>query len=142
MLFRSKTIPTNIKGQRFEIGTFGSGNIARKMTQKDRFPVNQLPETINKSFLAVRASDNPKSLRYGNIAILSKDGKGLRVVYVRPNKAGALEVINAHKIPEANMAKYFKDLGFSSISDQIRTGKMSLEDSQFIRLAYGDKLSL
>ena len=126
-------------GVQFEIGTFGERALIRKQGQSDRFPDTELTKALNKAFLAVPASTNPDSLRSGNIVLLSRGTEGLRAVYVRPNTRGALEVINAHAIPQEKIAKYFKDIGIPS---QTRTGIANLEDSQFVQLAYGDNVSL
>lgn len=137
-------IPTRVSKEigDIAIGSFGRNAIARKATQVDRFPVDEIGKTIDNSFLAIPASKNPKSWRSDNIVFISKSDKGLRAVYTRPNERGVLEVINAHSIPDKNVPKYFEDIGQSSISARTRTGMTSLEDSQFIRLAYGDNLSL
>ena len=126
----------------FELGSFGKSALERKVAQQDRFPISEIGKTLDSSFLVIPASRNPQNWRFDNIIFLSREGEGLRAVYTRPNKRGALEIINAHKIPKENVGKYFEDIGFSSIPDRIRTGVSNLEDSQFVQLAYGDKLSL
>lgn len=134
-------IPNKL-GVDIEIGTFGKNALERKVVNTDRFPVTEIPAALDKTFLAVPASADPKNYRSGNIVLLSKEGDGMRAVYARPNKSGALEVINAHSIPSEKLETYFKDIGQDSISNQIRTGNANLEDSGFVRLAYGDSLSV
>lgn len=138
-------VPTQLANEVGEIqmGTYGRNAVARKSALGDRFPADEIPNALDRAFLAVRASNDPVNWRSGNIAIISRADDGFRAVYVRPNDAGALEVINAHVIPESKMPSYLEDIGaVPGTTNQTRTDIGSLEDSSLVQLAYGSDLSV
>ena len=124
---------TKIGKAKVELGSFGRNAGERKVVQIDRFPKEELAETLKKATRLFRASDDPTSYRSDNIAWISKVGKETRVIYTRLNAKGNEEIINWHKISDP---KYLKGLEKYGAPSQIRTGKMNLEGSQFIPLAY------
>lgn len=119
----------------FEIGTFGENQFAKKATQKDRFPISELPITVQNVTHAYRASDNPANYRYNNIAWVADISNGeTRVIYTRQNARGAEEILNAHTLSDPRFEQTLKTFG---APDQSRTGILSLERSTPIPLADG-----
>ena len=119
----------------FQLGSFGTNNIERKVSSNDRFPIGQLADTQKHIIGEYRASNNPNSYRIDNTAWVSKmpDGE-LRVIYTRKNADGFNEIINAHKITNT---KYIDTLKSFGTPDQSRTGIVSLEAKKPNPLADG-----
>lgn len=122
-------------GVKFEIGSMGKNQLTKKGGQADRFDNSELPATIKNIKSAYRASDNPKSYRYDNIAWVSKmpDGEK-RVIYTRQNANGAEEIINAHSIQKT--PTYEKGLASFGSPDGSRTRIEGLEAQQSNPLTY------
>lgn len=116
----------NTNGVDFELGDFGMNALARKAEKADRLDANGVQEAIPYVQRAYRASDNPDSYRYDNIAWVADmpDGEQ-RVIYTRQNKNGSEEVINAHKI--GTVPNYEDSLSAFGTPARIRTGSFGLE---------------
>jgi hypothetical protein len=126
-----------VKVGKFEIGSFGKNTLERKVTQTDRFPINELEETQKHITGAYKASSNPSNYRKDNIAWIAKMPNGeTRVIYTRKNSSGIEEIINAHKITDPKFETTLKSYG---TPDQSRTGIFSLERSESNPLTYGSK---
>lgn len=133
----------NLGNSKFELGSFGKNQAARKTTMPDRFSAEELPQTINNIKGAYRASNNPASYRADNIAWVAKmpDGES-RVVYTRQNARGNEEIVNWHKVNETKNPNYLSTLESFGSPDRIRTGISGLEHPQSSPLTYGADRSL
>lgn len=116
----------NNQGVNFELGDFGINALSRKADKADRLDASGVQEAVPHIQRAYRASDNPDSYRYDNIAWVADmpDGEK-RVIYTRQNKNGAEEVVNAHKI--GTVPNYEDSLSAFGTPARIRTGGFGLE---------------
>lgn len=98
------------KGKEFALGEFGKDSATRKAGKADRFPENELSETIKNIKSSIRASYNPKQYRYDNTVWISEmpDGE-LRAVYTRTTD-GVEQIINWHKISAGKFGRFIKDI--------------------------------
>jgi hypothetical protein len=128
---------------RYEIGSLGRNQGARKTGQVDRFPAEEIGGTLQFVKKSLRASNDPKNYRFGNVAHIAEMPNGeKRVVYTRKNANGAEEVINWHKIDETKNPNYLKQLESFGSPDGNRTHILDLEGQRSNPLAYGAETSI
>lgn len=114
---------------KFELGSFGENAGKRKSAQIDRFPVEELDNTVGNIKEFYRASDNPSNYRYDNIVWIAEMPDGARrVIYTRLNNRGKEEIINWHKLNKAQEKTYLDTLRKFGAPDQNRTDTLNLED--------------
>jgi hypothetical protein len=112
----------------FELGSFGKNQSGRKQASPDRFDAKELKDTLSNKKAVYNASNDPKSYRSGNKAWVSEMPNGeKRVIYTRPNKNGAEEIINWHKVDETKNPNYLSTLESYGTPAQNRTGSFGLE---------------
>ncbi len=128
---------------RYEIGSLGRNQGARKTGQVDRFSADEIGDTLKNVKKSFRASNDPKNYRFDNVAHIAEMPNGeKRVVYTRKNKSGAEEVINWHKIDETKNPNYLKQLESFGSPDGNRTHILDLEGQRSNPLAYGAETSI
>lgn len=127
--FKTGTVPKTVKAfsqsqkikdiGNFTLGTFGRNAFKRKELNVDRFPEEELGETLKNIKKKYRASLNNKSYRKDNIAWVSEMPNGeKRIVYTRLNEEGKEEIINWHKVSNDT---YIKDLSKNGVPERTRT---------------------
>lgn len=122
------------------LGTFGKKTINRKTDNQDRFPVLEIPETLNNIVGVFKASSDTNNYRSDNMAIISEMPNGeKRVIYTRKNQQGNEEIINAHIISNE---QYIADLEKNGVPERTRTSNLTDRSGALFPLSYGNKKSI
>lgn len=133
---------TNLGGTSFVIGTWGRNHFDDKKVEgkRDRFPIEELRETLRKVRSAYRASPDETNWRYDNIVwnAVMPDGE-LRSVITRLNRFGEEEILTWHRVPDAKKADYLEQLASHGVPPGTRTQTTRLEDGGTIQLSERDK---